>query len=104
MLAGGEIAERIRAGAEMVARVGQIGLGADHTDLELARAPALANARVENGSFLARVRTHDQKRVGLVDAGNRRIENIGGASGAGIEPVAALYREIDRAVFRQQLL
>ena len=104
MLAGGEIAERVRARAEIIVAVGQIGLGADHADLELAAAPALADARVENGRFLARVRAHDQQRVRLLDAGDGRIENVGGAAGLGIEGVAALHREIDRAALRQQIL
>ena len=85
-------------------RIDQIGLGADDADLELAGAPALADARIENGGFLARVRTHDQKRVGLIDAGNGRIEDVGRATRLGIESVAALHGEIDRAELRQKLL
>jgi hypothetical protein len=49
MLAGGEFAERVGARAEIVVRIGEIGPGADQTDFELAAAPALADARVENG-------------------------------------------------------
>ena len=104
VLAGGEITERLRARAEIVVAVGEIGLGADHADLELARAPALADAGVENGGFLARVRAHDQQRVGLLDAGDAGIEDIGGAAGLGVEGVAALGGKIGRAAFRQQFL
>src|ERR1700720_1893125 len=88
MLASRKIAERIGAGAEIVVSVSEVGLGADYADLELARAPALADARVEDGGFLARVRADDQKRVGLLDAGDGRIEDIGGAAGLRIEGVA----------------
>ena len=104
MLAGREFAERVRAGADIVIVVGQIGLGADHADLELAGAPALADARVENGGFLARVRADDQQRIGLLDAGDGRIEDVGGAAGLRVEGVAALHGKIGRAEFRQQFL
>src|SRR5260370_22613645 len=104
MLAGGEIAERIRAGTEIVVFVSQLGPGADHADLELAAAPALADARVENGGLMPRVRAPDQKRVGLLNAGDTRIENIGGAAGFWVEGIAALDRQIDRALLRQQIL
>ena len=46
----------------------------------------------------------DQERIGLVNAGNGRIEKVRGATGLGIEGVAALDREVDRAVFRKQIL
>src|SRR5207302_7886420 len=104
MLAGGKLAERIRAPAEIVVAVSELGLGADEADLELTGAPALADTRVENGGLLARVRTDDQQCVGLLDAGDGRIEDIGGATDLGIESVAALDREIDRAKFDHQLL
>ena len=104
MLAGGEFAERIGARAEIVIRVGEIGPDADQTDLELAAAPALADARVENGGLPARVRAHDQERVGLLDAGDGRIENVGGAAGFGVEGIAALDRKVYGAVPPLQLL
>ncbi len=104
MLAGGEIAQRVGARAEIIVGVGQVGLGADDADLELTGAPTLANARIENGGFLARVRAHDQQRVGLFDAGNGRVEDIGGAPRLRIEGVAALHRQIGRTAFRQQFL
>src|ERR1700738_3816028 len=104
MLPGGKIEKRIRASADMVVGIGEIGFGADHADLEPAAAPALADARVENGGLMSRVRAHDQKRVGLIDAGDTGIENIGGAAGFRVEAVAALDREIDRTVLRQKVL
>src|SRR5436309_15825793 len=97
MLAGGEFAERIGARAEIVVRVGEIGLGADQTDLELAAAPALADARIENGGLPARVRAHDQERVGPLDAGDGRIANVGAATGFGVEGIAAPARMRDGA-------
>src|SRR6478609_2099425 len=104
MLAGGKVAERIGTGAEMIVRIGQIGLGADHADLELAGAPALADARVEDSGFLARVRTHDQKYVRLLDPGDRWIEDPGRPPRIGVEGIAALHRQVGGAAFGQQLL
>ena len=104
MLAAGEFTERIRACAEIVVIIGEIGLGADQADLELAGAPALADARVENGSLLARVGADDQERIGLLDPGNGRIEDPGRPSRLGIKGVAALHRQIGRTVLAEQIL
>ena len=104
MLAGGEIAERIGARAEIVVRISEVGLGAVHANLERTGPPALADARVQYGGFLARVRADDQQRVGLVDAGDGRIEDVGGSAGLRIEGGARLGHQIDRATFRQQFL
>src|SRR5216683_5031236 len=65
MLADGESAERIRPRTEMVVLIGKVGLGADHTNLELTAAPAFADTRVENGGLLARVRAQDRKSTRL---------------------------------------
>src|SRR4051794_3368475 len=97
-------AQGFRTRAEMIVAVSQVDLGADHADLELAAAPAFADARVQNGSLLARVRADDKKRVGLFNAGNGRIENVSGTTGFGPEGIAALHRKIDRAVPGQQIL
>src|SRR6478609_4207767 len=86
-LAGGEFAERVGARAEIIVGVSEVGPVTDHTDLELAAAPALANARVENGGFLARIRAHNQQRVGLLDPGDSRIEYVAGAAGLRVEGV-----------------
>src|SRR5687768_6920178 len=104
MLAAGEVSERIRAGAEIVVIVGEIGLAADHADLELSRAPALANARVENSGFLARIGPDDQQRVGLFDPRNGRIEDVARTSELRIEGVAALHRQIAAAVLAHEPL
>src|SRR6202023_1644675 len=63
VLAGGEFAERVGACTEMIVGVGEIGLGTDQTDFELAATPAFADARVEYGSLMPRIRVYDQKRV-----------------------------------------
>ena len=73
-------------------------------DRKGARAPALEDARIEHGGLMARVRAHDQQRVGLVDSGDAGIEDVGRAAGLGIEGLAALDREIDRAAPCQQVL
>ena len=73
----GEGGERFRAGAEIDVSVSQIGLFADDADQAVALQPALADAGVEHRRFAARVRADDHDRVGLVDAGDRRIEEIG---------------------------
>jgi hypothetical protein len=93
-LAASKVAQRIRTGADVIIIIGEIGLGADHADLELTGAPALADARVENRGFLARVGADDQQRIGLVDADNGRVEDIGRATRLGIEGVSALHGEI----------
>ncbi len=103
MLAGSEFTERIRARAEIVVIVSEIGLGADQADLELAGAPALADTRVEDGGFLARVGTDDQQRIGLLDPGNGRIEDPGRPSRLGVKGVAALHRQIAGTVLAQEI-
>ena len=90
MLARGDIAQGIRARTEIVVAIGEVRLGADQTDLELTAAPALPDARVEDGGLLARVRAHDQQRVRVLDAGDGRIEDIGAPTSLGVESIAAL--------------
>ena len=70
----------------------------------MAGAPALADARVENGSFLARVGADDQERIGLLDPGNGRIEDPGRPSRLGVKGVAALHGQIGRTVLAEQIL
>ena len=86
----GEGGERLRAGAEIIVAVGQVGLLADDADQAIALQPALADAGVEHRRFEARIRADDHDRVGLVDAGDRRIEQIGGAAELRIELGAVL--------------
>ena len=82
--------ERLGPGAEIGVIVGEIGLLADHTDLELAAAPALADARVQNRRLLSRIGADDHQPVGLVDAGDRRVEKIARAAERGIKCGAIL--------------
>src|SRR5262249_24889430 len=66
--------ERLGSGADVIVGVGQIRLGSDYSDWEFARAPTLANARIEDGSFFARIGADNQQRVGTVDPRYCRIE------------------------------
>ncbi|MBA7473631.1 hypothetical protein ES707_08972 [subsurface metagenome] len=104
MLAGGEIIQRVRARADVVVVIGKVGLRADHADLELPAAPALADARVEQRALAARVGADDQQCVGLINTGNGRVEHVGAAAGFGVEGFAALHRHIGRAKLGEQLL
>ena len=104
MLTRGQIAQRVRTRTEIIVAVGQVGLGANHTNLQLAAPPALADARVENGCLLARVRANDKKRVRLFNPRDAWIKYVGGATGLWLKRVAALHRQVDRAVLRQQIL
>ena len=55
MLAARYIVQRLRSGTKMLVAVGQIGLLADHADIELAGTPALADTGIDDRSFLARI-------------------------------------------------
>ena len=76
----GEGGERFRPGAEVVVFVGEVGHFADEPGQHAAPEPALTNARVEHRRFVARIRTDDEDRVGLVDSRDRRIEDVGRAA------------------------
>ncbi len=52
-LAVGEFGQRIRAGTEIVIRIGQIDPLADQRDREMTHAPALADPRVQDRGLLA---------------------------------------------------
>ena len=75
-----EIGKRIRSRAKIGVVIGEVRFLADHADLEVARTPALADARIDDRCFFARVRTDDHQAVGLIDAGNRRVEEIARAA------------------------
>ncbi len=72
--------------------IGEVGFVADQRDgeLPLRLTHTLENARVQNRRLVARVGADEQDRVGLVDAGDRRVEQIAGAPMRGIERGAVL--------------
>src|SRR5581483_10784786 len=74
-------------------------------DAPLALVRSLEDARIQYGSFVARVGSDQEEGVGLVDAGDGRIEQIGGAAESGIErrPVLAAI-DIRRAEFAREEL
>ena len=82
-LAGCDLGQRFRSRAEILVIIGQIDALADHADGQIAHPPPLEDARVENRRFLAWIRPDDQDRIRLLDAGDRRIEDVGGAAERG---------------------
>ena len=100
-----ERGERIGAGAEIGVIVGEIGALADHPDLEVRVAPALADAGVEHRRFLARIGADDHHAVGFIDPGDGRVEEVARAAPFGIEHGAVLAAvEVRRAELPDQLL
>ena len=71
-----QLGQRLRPGAEIFVRIGQVVPFADQSDREGALQPALADAGVEDGRFLARVRADDQQRIRVLDARDGRVEEI----------------------------
>ena len=57
-------------GADLLHRIGEIGDSADRRHREAAGQKTLANARVDQRRFMARVGADDQQRVGLFDPGD----------------------------------
>ena len=87
----------------MIIRVGQVDLLADQADLEVALAPALADAGVEHRRLAARIGADDEHGVGTIDAGDGRVENIRRPAEAGIELGAILAAiEVGRAERRHE--
>ncbi len=72
--------ERFWSRAQVIVFVGEIGACADDADRRAALEPPLANTRVEDRRLVARVRADDENSVSLVDAGDRRVEEIGRAA------------------------
>ena len=54
-----ETRQSLRAGAKIIILISQIGFLADDADEKIAFEPALADARIENRRFLARIRADD---------------------------------------------
>jgi hypothetical protein len=102
--ARGEFEERGRTGAELEHAVGQVGGRPDARHGEAALAHALADAHVDQRPLDARVGPDQQAEIGLLDAGDRGIEQVAAARG-GIEPGAVLTAvQMRRAEPRHQLL
>ena len=85
-----EIGQAFGAGAEIIVTVSQVGLFADQADREIAGAPALADAGIEHRRLAPRIGADDQQRVGALDAGDGRVEQITGAAPGRIERRAVL--------------
>ena len=99
------IGEGFWAGAEIVVGISQIRFRPDDADREVAGAPALADARIEDGRFLARVRADDEQRAGRLDAGDGRVEQVARPAPFRIERRSVLPAiEIGHAQARHQIL
>ena len=88
----GDLGQRLGAGAEIVIGIGEIHLRADQPDrdLGLSMPRALEDAGIEHRRLVARIGADQQDGVGMVDAGDGGIEQIGGAAERGIEFGAVL--------------
>src|SRR6516162_7530466 len=64
-------------GAEVIIFVSEVALLADEPRQHASAEPALADARVEHCSFVARIRADDEDCVRPVNANDRRIEEVG---------------------------
>ena len=103
-LPAAKLGQRLRAGAEVLVGIGEVGRLADEADPDVALAPALADAGIEHRRFVARVGADDEDRVGLLDAGDGRVEDVGGAAERRHELAAlAAAIEILHAERRHQL-
>src|SRR3989337_4089766 len=103
MRAVGDLGQRLGAGAEIVVSIGEVFILADQGDgkLALALAGALQNTGSEHRRFMARIGADQKNRVGLIDAGDGGIEEVGGATESRIE-LGAVLAAID--VRRAELL
>ena len=61
------IGERLRAGSEMLVRIGQIRALADQPDWEITLAPTLADAGIEHGRLPAGIRADEKERISSFD-------------------------------------
>ncbi len=108
--AGRDLGQRLGASAEIFVRIGEIHPLADQGDRRRRHAPALADAHVDERRLEARVRTHDQDRVRILDACDGRVEQIGPAAmgrrhqaavlaGIDIRHAEALHQALEREQF-----
>ena len=76
-----EFGEGLGAGAEIIVGIGQVDVLADHADRAVAPTRQRLRMRtLSTGGLDARVRADDQDRVRLLDAGDRRVEQVGAAA------------------------
>src|SRR4029078_10047550 len=75
-LAVAERGQALPTRAKIIIAICKVGFFADEADREIAGAPALADARVEDGSLPAGFLSDDQQRVRLFDPGNGRVEQV----------------------------
>ena len=105
VLAVEHVLQRLRAGAQVVVRVGEIGPLADQRDRHAALAPALADARIEHGRLEPRIGADQQNGIGLLDALDGGIEQVARAPELGVELGAVLPAfDLVAAEPRQQVL
>ena len=92
MGAVGDLGQGLGPRAEIVVSVSEIHILADQPDRDasLGLARALEDAGVEHRRLVARIGADEQEGVGLVDAGDGRIEQIARAAERGIELGAVL--------------
>ena len=89
MLAVDHVLKRLRTGAQICGRVSRIDCWADDTDLQAAHQVALADAGITQAPLPARIGPNQQDRIGLFDAGDRRVEQVT-RTGGGIKNSAIL--------------
>src|SRR5438876_9746003 len=103
MLAVGDLIDKVRARAQLLDREGQFERRSDGRYLEAAGEMALAQPGIDQRRLPARVRPDEQAGIGLLDAGDRGIEDVAGTARR-VEPGAILPAiEIGRAERRHQL-
>ena len=103
MRAVGDLGQSLGAGAEIVVSISEIGLDTDQADGQtaLALADTLEDAGIQHRRLVARIGADQQDRVGLLDAFDRRVEQIGRAAERRIE-LGAVLAAID--IGRAELL
>ena len=74
VLARDKLRQGLRPGPDKLSIIRQIGWLADRGNGEIARQPALANARVQHRGFKARVCADQQQCIGVFNTGNAGVE------------------------------
>ena len=76
MFARGDIGQHARIVAQRFVKIGQICRGAGMIDFKPAAQPCLADTRIDQRRFDARVSTDNQANIGLLDPGDGGIKQI----------------------------